>query len=94
MSIDWQPDYDDYDAVSWEGDSPFADHHGEDCFKWRVRRRDNGTRVEWYADHDAECGGETGEFWLTLDEAKAAIQAQHDAIIAQYAAEAEEVNQP
>lgn len=47
---------------------------------WRLKQRLVGNRIEWYACHDGELGGETGDVWNTIDEAKAATQEAHDHI--------------
>ena len=84
-AIRWDEDFDDNDNSIWVGASPFtadSDPEAVPDIYWRLRQRLANNRIEWYADHDAELGGETGEWWESLEEASAACQTAHDNIIA------------
>ena len=76
--IAWSNVLDDNDNTVWEGPSPYHDEGSP--FLWRLRQKLEGDGVVWYADHDAELGGE-GEEWRTLNEAKVTCQASHDSIL-------------
>lgn len=83
--IEWNEDFDDEDNSYWEGLSPYTTETDEPPnLHWRIRQRLSSNRIEWYADHDSELGGQ-GEFWLSLEEAQAACQLAHDAIIDEFA---------
>lgn len=71
---------DDDDNTYWEFASPYT--IDDDKIIWfRVRQRLSSNRIEWYADHDAELGGKTGDFWLTIDDAKRDIKKAFDNIL-------------
>lgn len=78
--IQWFEDFDDNGNTTWEGSSPFHDDGVH--FMWCIRQRLVGNKIEWYAAHDSELGGEcNGVTWPTIEEAKAAVQDAHDDII-------------
>lgn len=85
MGLTWREDFDDEDNSIWEAASCFTTDSDPlavpDVF-WRLRQLLRNNRIEWVPRHDAELGGDTGEMWLTLEEAKAAIQETHDAVVA------------
>lgn len=83
VSINWHDERDDDDNTVWVGASPYTD--GGDAIYWRLKQRLRGNRIEWYAAHDAELGGETGDSWLCVDDAKDACQKAHEEIIAREA---------
>ena len=77
-AIRWVRESDEEDNDEWFGHGPYADD-----FDWRLRQRLANNRIEWYADHDAELGGDCrGELWLNLAAAKAAVQVVHDEVLA------------
>lgn len=81
--IAWHDELDDDDNTYWEGMSPFCTDTDPDAapdVKWRLRQALTDNRIWWYACHDAELGGKTGDTWLTIEEAKAACQEGHDNI--------------
>lgn len=87
-AINWTEDFDRDDNSIWEGLSPYttdSDPEAVPDIYWRLKQRVAENRIEWYADHDSELGGKTGDSWLTLDEAKAACQAGHDNILVEFA---------
>jgi len=82
--IYWQEDLDDDDNTVWTGLSPYSTSGDPDAgpdVYWRLSQRLRDNKIEWYANHDSELGGETGDVWLTADDAKAACQKCHDHII-------------
>lgn len=82
----WDEFFDDDDNVFVEGMSVYTTDQDPDAapdLSWRIRQRLRRGKIEWYACHDSELGGETGETWETLGDAKAAIQKQHNEIIRQ-----------
>lgn len=84
-AIRWEEEFDDDDNSVWAGASPYCADSDPDAapdIYWRLKQRLRNNAVEWYAAHDAELGGETGDSWSTLDDAKAACQEAHDNIIA------------
>lgn len=83
-AINWNEEFDDNDNSIWVGASPYcadSDPAAAPDIYWRLKQRLSNNRIEWYAAHDSELGGETGDFWLSLDEAKKACQESHDHII-------------
>lgn len=83
-AISWCEEFDDDDNSIWTGASPFTTDSDPDAapdLYWRLKQRLVGNRIEWYAAHDAELGGETGDTWDTVEAAKAAMQEAHDRII-------------
>ena len=79
--INWEEDWDNNDNSFWVGASPYCtDVDGPADIYWRLRQMLFGNKIEWYTDHDYELG-QRGEAWSTIEEAKAAIQKQHDEII-------------
>ena len=82
-AIDWYEELDADGNSVWVGASPFSsDVDSGPKIYWRLRQRLSNNRIEWFASHDSELGGDTGDFWLTLEEAKSACQEGHDNIIA------------
>ncbi len=78
--VQWEEILDDNDNSEWHAPSPF--HWDEVHFKWRLRQRLSNNRIEWYAAHDSELGGDCdGITWLSIEEAKADVQGAHDHII-------------
>lgn len=83
-AIEWTEDWDDNDNSIWEAQSPYTTESGPDAVPdiyWRLKQRLTGGKIEWYACHDAELGGETGDVWDTIEEAKAETQKAHDHIL-------------
>jgi hypothetical protein len=83
--IRWEEEFDDNDNSIWVGASPYVSESDPDAapdIYWRLKQRLTGNQIEWFASHDSELGGETGDSWSTLSEAKAACQSGHDFIIA------------
>lgn len=74
----WWEEFDGDDCSIWTANSPFSDDGH--VFQWRLVPGMTRNRVIWLADHDSELGGE-GNLWNTLEDAKAAIQRQHDKIV-------------
>lgn len=78
--VQWDEGYDDNDNSYWVAPSPFHDDGVH--FAWRLRQRLVGNKIEWYAAHDSELGGDcNGITWRSIEEAKAAVQEAHDDII-------------
>lgn len=78
--VQWVEEFDDFDNSIWEAPSPFHDDGVH--FHWRIKQRLSGNRIEWYASHDSELGGDcNGITWPTIEAAKAAVQEAHDDII-------------
>ena len=76
--INWVEDWDDNDNTYWEGASPYVD----EAFYWRLCQWLQDNRIVWIDNSDNELVGDgVGEFWPTLDEAKAACQEAHDKIL-------------
>jgi len=76
--LEWTEDFDDGDNSIWEAMSPY--HDDGSFFKWRLCQRLEDNRIIWYSNHDKELGG-TGDYWVTLQEAKDATQNSHDHIL-------------
>lgn len=76
-AINWTEEFDDDDNSVWVGASPYVDD--DRSINWRLRQKLMGNRIEWHADHDAEL--EAPDWWLTLDDAKSAVQEMHDTIL-------------
>lgn len=82
--IDWIEMTDDDENSYLEGMSPYtgdSDPCAVPDIAWRLRQRLFDNRIVWYADHDGELGGETGDAWDSLEDAKAEIQVAHDHIL-------------
>ncbi len=78
--VQWEEIFDDNDNSEWEAPSPYQDDGVH--FNWRLKQRLYGNRIEWYAAHDSELGGDcNGITWQSIDEAKTAVQEAHDNII-------------
>ncbi len=76
----WEEEFDDDDNSIWTAPSPFHDEGVS--FLWRLKQRLRENRIEWYAAHDEEPGGDCeGVSWLSLDEAKAATAVDHAGIL-------------
>lgn len=76
----WTEHFDDNDNSWWEARSPYI--HDGDSFMWRLRQKLVENRIEWYADHDQECGGDwNGDSFLSLEEAKVAVNESHQRIL-------------
>ena len=79
MKLEWSTTYDDLDNTEWEADSLYHDDGSH--FKFRIKQRLENDRIEFYCDSDGELTGTGGgEFWLSLVEAKAAMQKANDNI--------------
>lgn len=79
-SIQWAEDFDGNDNSTWAAPSPYHDDGVH--FMWCLRQRLVGNKIEWYAAHDSELGGDcNGITWPTIEAAKAAVQDAHDDII-------------
>lgn len=70
----WHQKFDDHGNEWWEAHSPYYCDRAP--LFWRLKQRLCDNRIEWYADHDAELGGD-GETWTSLEEAKAAVEQAH-----------------
>lgn len=79
--IAWREEFDEHDNSIWEGPSPYTPHEDDPPFVWRLQLRLVGNNPQWYAIHDHELGGETGDTWETIEEAKAACYEAHNRII-------------
>ncbi len=78
--VRWDEDYDNNDNSYWIAPSPF--HDDGVPFEWRLKQRLVGNKIEWYAAHDSELGGDcNGITWPTIEAAKAAVQDAHNDII-------------
>lgn len=76
--IAWHEDFDSDDNSIWSGTSPY--HDAGVFFKWRLMPTLMKNQVAWITDHDSELG-DSQERWDTIEQAKAAIQDQHDQIL-------------
>lgn len=82
-AINWAEYFDDNDNVYYEGASPFTtEPDGAPDIYFRIRQRLRSGVVEWYADHDAELGGETGETWPSFYMAQEACEKVYSQIVA------------
>jgi hypothetical protein len=81
FALSWEEEYDDDDNSIYEAASPYHDDGSPFCFRIRQRLRDN--KHEFYEDSDAEVmrDGDDPRTWSTLDEAKAALQADANDIV-------------
>lgn len=79
LKVKWEKLTDDDNNTFLEADSPY--HDSGISFRWRLRKKLANDRIEWYADHDAELGGNDCGWWLDLADAKADIQRCHDGIM-------------
>lgn len=70
----WYEIFDDDENSIWEAFSPYHDGHGI-VVNWRLKQRLVNNCIEWYAAHDSELGGDCdGITWLSLAEAKEAVE--------------------
>lgn len=73
----WTETFDDDNNSIWEAPGPFTDCNP----RWRLVQKLANNRIEWHAEHTAELGDTAnGEFWLSLEEAKAAVESTHSQI--------------
>ncbi len=76
--IAWYEDADDDENPTWEAPSPW--HDGGDPFMFRIRMRLRSGCIEYYDASDDECGM-SGEWWPTLETAKAAYEEARKTIL-------------
>lgn len=78
--IVWHEETDENDNTVWVGASFYEDP----TFYWRLRQRFHSDAVEWYQDHDEELRVEEDDkvSFVTIEQAKAAVQKRHDETIA------------
>jgi hypothetical protein len=77
-AILWCEELDESDNTFYEGPSPY--HNKTTPILWRLRKRLWANKIEWYADHDGELGGRTGE-WDSLNDAQVATQDDHNTVL-------------
>ncbi|HSG72535.1 MAG TPA: hypothetical protein VLA12_19140 [Planctomycetaceae bacterium] len=76
-TLTWEPDEDDEGNTSWYARSAYTD----DDYMFRLYPKLEDNRIVWWTDHDNELNGGEDDFYLSLEEAKAACEAANRTII-------------
>ena len=94
FALSWHEDYDDDDNSMYEAASPY--HNDGSPFYFRIRQRLRDNKHEFYEASDAEVmmDEEDPRTWATLNEAKAAIQADANDIVREYSGANDQVELP